>query len=330
MRELAQQDMQAVEDLINQVALKSSGIFLWVVIVVRALRNGLRNQDKIYDLYGRLDELPVDLDNLYRRMLNQMVQIYKRQASILLQIMYQSSQVPTHKPMTPLRLSFAVDDNSDSSIDARIGEIDLEEKVRRCGDIEEMVRSRCCGLLEIYRNGSPKCTVSVERRSSEGSVAFHERSNWGLAVMGPYLELLPSTQRDLALVLLLNDLRIVSNHDLQEIPVEDLASILLANYHYNSTRGGSNLFSELLSHLDPESFVKSEVHFLHKSVIDFFEKPEVWKELQIITAPGGFDPNVSLLNASLREIKAAPHEFETNLDQSNVWEILLRAFHEWL
>lgn len=332
MRELAQQDKPAVEDLINQVALKSSGVFLWVVIVVRALRNGLRNHDKIHDLYGRLDELPVDLDNLYRRMLNQMDPFYKRQASILLQIMYQSSQVPAHKPMTPLRLSFAVDDNPDSSIDARIGEIDLEEKVRRCRDIEEMVRSRCCGLLEIYRHGSPTFTISVERvssrGSSEGSVAFRERSNWVLAALAPYLELLHSTQRDLALVLLLNDLRSVSNHDLQRIPVEDLASILLANDHNISTRGGSNLFSELLSDLDPESFVKSEVHFLHKSVIDFLEKPEVWKELQTITAPGGFDPNVSLLNASLHEMKAAPHEFETNIDQSNVWEILLRAFHE--
>ncbi|KAF2805599.1 uncharacterized protein BDZ99DRAFT_524564 [Mytilinidion resinicola] len=152
--------------------------------------------------------------------------------------MYQSSQVPADNPMTALRLSFALEDNPDASINAEIAEISLEEQVQRRDEIEEKIRSRCCGLLEIYR---------------------------------PNLSHLETAKSD--------------------IP--------------QATR--SRKYPYVIN-----SFVNPEVHFLHKSVIDFLEKPAIWEELHDFTSSSGFDPNVSLISASLREIKSAPKE----LDQS--------------
>ncbi|KAF2805600.1 uncharacterized protein BDZ99DRAFT_524565 [Mytilinidion resinicola] len=64
MRELVRINRHAVNELIGQIVSKASGVFLWVVIVVKALRNGLYNHDGIEDLQVRLNELPSDLDKL--------------------------------------------------------------------------------------------------------------------------------------------------------------------------------------------------------------------------------------------------------------------------
>lgn len=112
-------EMAGVNGLIHEIVEMSSGVYMCVVLVVKILRSGFRNHDSIEDLRGRLGELPIELDGLYRKMLDQIDTFYKQQASMLLQIMYQSTKIPSANPMTALRLSFAFD-NPEANITRRV------------------------------------------------------------------------------------------------------------------------------------------------------------------------------------------------------------------
>lgn len=51
--------------LISGITTKASGVFLWVVLVVRSLLSGLASGDRISDLEAGLDSLPSDLESLF-------------------------------------------------------------------------------------------------------------------------------------------------------------------------------------------------------------------------------------------------------------------------
>jgi hypothetical protein len=52
-----------------------------------------------------------------------------------------------------------------------------------------------------------------------------------------------------------------------------------------------------------------DVHFLHLTVKEFLERPEIWKELLAHTAGTNFNPNVSLLRGSLFTLKTSCSDF---------------------
>ncbi|ETS75111.1 hypothetical protein PFICI_13595 [Pestalotiopsis fici W106-1] len=57
------------EELIRAIAKKSQGVFLWTFLVVRQLLNALRNEDPLRVLRKRVDEVPVQLEELYAKSL---------------------------------------------------------------------------------------------------------------------------------------------------------------------------------------------------------------------------------------------------------------------
>lgn len=123
---------QPVDRPLNEIGERSSGVFLWVALVVKRLRRGLRDGASLEDLLESLNHLPEELDDLYRQMLQGLSPFRKRQASMALQIVYEFN---THKyrwfgVLGLLTLSFALD-GLDSNIDAKIVEISPEEQLRR-------------------------------------------------------------------------------------------------------------------------------------------------------------------------------------------------------
>jgi hypothetical protein len=93
MKTLIKEDAEAVEFLKSEIVSRSSGVFLWTVLVVESLVSGLRNYDTMDELFLRLDELPRELEALYKHMLGTLVPFYREQASKLLQIAYASTLV---------------------------------------------------------------------------------------------------------------------------------------------------------------------------------------------------------------------------------------------
>jgi hypothetical protein len=105
---------------VSEITTKAAGVFLWVMLLVKSLLDGLRNYDTIDELRHRLEELPADLEDLYRHMLYRMSPAYRHQASRMLQLVIRSFQVQEKFPLNLVQLSFADGDNPRSAITAEI------------------------------------------------------------------------------------------------------------------------------------------------------------------------------------------------------------------
>lgn len=69
------------DELVSEVVSKSSGVFLWVSLVVRSLLAGFNNEDRVFDLQRRLHQMPDDLEDFYGFILASIEQTYKAQAA---------------------------------------------------------------------------------------------------------------------------------------------------------------------------------------------------------------------------------------------------------
>jgi hypothetical protein len=150
----------ATTNLVENITKKASGVFLWVMLVVKSLLQGLQNFDHIADLQRRVDMLPADLENLYRQMFQSMSPIYKEQASQLLQLVLRSAEVQTQGQLTLLQLSYAEEEDPDKAVRAPLRELSTVEKDLRCEAVEGRLRSRCCGLVEVQERAEGECYLS--------------------------------------------------------------------------------------------------------------------------------------------------------------------------
>lgn len=69
-RTLADDEPENAPTLIKEIVTKADGVFLWVVLVVKPLLEGLKNRDGVGDLRRRLALLPSSLEALYQQMMN--------------------------------------------------------------------------------------------------------------------------------------------------------------------------------------------------------------------------------------------------------------------
>lgn len=150
MKQLQAEGESTATQLVDEIAGKACGVFLWVTLVVRSLLHGLCNYDRVRDLRRRLDELPAGLEDLYHHMLRKMEPLYRQEGSQLFQIALQSTIVQPERRLTLLQLSFADEQDPKLAIRAIMGCISDEQELSRCREMEGRLRSRCCGLLEVH------------------------------------------------------------------------------------------------------------------------------------------------------------------------------------
>jgi hypothetical protein len=137
-------------ELVEEIISKAAGVFLWVVLSVRSLLEGLQNYDGIGYLRQRLRELPEDLQRHCQHMLHRMSPRYRAQAACILQMVLQSLTVQADRPLAALQLYFAIEYDLRRSIAAQVDPLAQEVKAGYEEIIEGHARSRCCGLVEIY------------------------------------------------------------------------------------------------------------------------------------------------------------------------------------
>lgn len=65
------------DDLIKDIGRRAKGVFLWVRLVVRSLRDGIMNEDPISLLQARLLAIPSDLEEFFELILGSVEEIYR-------------------------------------------------------------------------------------------------------------------------------------------------------------------------------------------------------------------------------------------------------------
>jgi len=141
--------------LIRDISTKSSGVFLWVYLVTRSLKDGLSNGDSISDLQRRVDGFPSDLEDYFMHILGRLEPFYLQQTKKFFRIALERPA-----PLLLTTYSFIDEDDPEFGQTASMTPFTREEITLRCEDTERRLKSRCKDLLEIYvENGSKRALM---------------------------------------------------------------------------------------------------------------------------------------------------------------------------
>ena len=146
-QKLCQREPSRAPELLSEISAKASGVFLWVFLVVRSLKDGLTNGDRIVDLQRRVDRLPGDLEEYFLQILNSVNDFYMHQASGFFLYALESEE-----PFTLQTFSLLQEEEADFGANAPVKPISIEYAQEVCDETERRLSSRCKGLLEVYGN----------------------------------------------------------------------------------------------------------------------------------------------------------------------------------
>jgi hypothetical protein len=255
--ELNESKPDVATHLINEIANKSNGVFLWVRIVVRALYEGLLDGDHESQLRERLDGLPAELENLFKNILDNLRPGHKKEASLLFQIVRAA-----RSPLDLLSLSFADNDDPEFAINLKHGVLNENDCLYQCSKMRRRLNSRCRGLLEL-----------VDPAHSATRAGSSLSQSW-----------VPDEFVDLE--------KLQDPQDLQR-------------------------YINMLS--------RSRVQYMHRTVKDYVEKPDVWATLLDAT-PDNFNPHAALCHASLVQLKTQdPMDLNREKLWSKIYQVLYYA-----
>ncbi|RAH64897.1 uncharacterized protein BO66DRAFT_443542 [Aspergillus aculeatinus CBS 121060] len=140
--------------LILAMTEKAAGVFLWVRLVVRDLLEALQDGDNMAALSRKLNGIPADLDEYFRRMIDSIPPLHRREASKMIQIaLHEETAFTALHPLRMLDLLFIdepVLDFADTS-PSNYPILDLADREGLAFMLDSTYRrinSRCMGLLE--------------------------------------------------------------------------------------------------------------------------------------------------------------------------------------
>jgi hypothetical protein len=156
----------AFTKLIDELTSKAAGVFLWLYLATKSIMDGASQGDNEEELLSRLQQIPGELEDLYAEMwkrLNHNMPIYQQTAAGLFQY-----------ALNPRSFSFLVERYENLALDAifistplvfqiacarsfalqeaillKLENIDDMDFLKVCEKVENDIRIRCAGLLEI-------------------------------------------------------------------------------------------------------------------------------------------------------------------------------------
>jgi hypothetical protein len=131
---------------------KANSVFLWVVLVCRTQIDGFTAYDNAEKLQARVDELPLELEDLFRHKFQRIPPRFLHQTAKLLHICNSGRLLQISDRISTLALAWAYQEELDMTGLDTFKRHSPEENGRKCAMLEGSLRSRCMGLLEVYTN----------------------------------------------------------------------------------------------------------------------------------------------------------------------------------
>ncbi|KAJ4329440.1 hypothetical protein N0V84_000074 [Fusarium piperis] len=146
-RMLSDTDRSLISSLKGDIVENSSGVFLWVYLVVRSLLEGLNNGDSIDELRERILELPTDLEDLYLHMWVRIPKRYQPQVSRLLQMLSFGTSEGGRTSLLGLALAEGLDEEAVFTLP--VAPLKKAEAHRLMEAMKTRIAGRCLGLIEV-------------------------------------------------------------------------------------------------------------------------------------------------------------------------------------
>lgn len=143
------EEQEKYNEIIEETVSKSKGVFLWVVLVVRSLYEGLTNVDSIHILQQRLHSFPSDLEDFFRHMLDSVDNVYQHDMARTFQVALQATD-----SLPLIAYSYADETALEYVLDLPVGPISTNELNSRLDKMRRRINSRTKGLLEICGNST--------------------------------------------------------------------------------------------------------------------------------------------------------------------------------
>ncbi|KAF9870196.1 hypothetical protein CkaCkLH20_12282 [Colletotrichum karsti] len=158
MRKLLERSPDQAKEIISDLVDRSSGVFLWVVLACRALLWGFSDFDRPHELRQRISELPPELEEMFKMMMEKVDPRHRQQAARLLRICYTSHRETPRREISEgpwtssdvFALSLALVSDYDLE-PVRVAPLTLAERRDLCESMEGRLRSRTAGLLELTK-----------------------------------------------------------------------------------------------------------------------------------------------------------------------------------
>ncbi|KXJ87983.1 hypothetical protein Micbo1qcDRAFT_167093, partial [Microdochium bolleyi] len=139
--------------VMNHIACQAQGVFLWVELVTRSIKQGVTNHDTWELLWTRVKEVPSDLEALYESMLQRRGsggKLYRESAAVFFKLLLANGHSPALDSLLAITLYQQHDlratlFESDSPSALR-GNQELHEAMF---SVREQMRAQCGGLLEL-------------------------------------------------------------------------------------------------------------------------------------------------------------------------------------
>ena len=136
------------QEIIYEIVDRAQGVFLWVVLVVRSLRDGFVNRDSIATLKKRLRSLPTDLEPFFKHILNSVDKIYQQQLAQTFQV-----ALDADRPLPLILYSFIHEEDVDLVAQMPYMTMPFSEIHRRCEEMICRLNALTKGLLEASFSG---------------------------------------------------------------------------------------------------------------------------------------------------------------------------------
>ncbi|KAJ1332081.1 ankyrin repeat domain-containing protein 50 [Microdochium nivale] len=141
------------EAVISHLVRHAEGVFLWLQLVIRSLRTGITNEDSWELLWKRIYDLPVDLESLYKKLVQKLERenkSYREFAATVFALLLLDEQYCGPSLEMSEASSIALYLNKDLRRRLIEEEVDnLKEEFRSCVTrVCKQVRARCAGLVE--------------------------------------------------------------------------------------------------------------------------------------------------------------------------------------
>jgi GTPase SAR1 family protein len=147
------------QELIQEIITAANGVFLWVVLVVRSLQDGLLEADSITRLQQRLRKLPTNLEELFERIIFRDVkETYRSEASHMFLVALKA------KENLPLMAYWFLGED----LPAQRLPLRMQQTIKRHKDANKRLIASCKGLLE------PRFRSTTEERDSLPSAILFE------------------------------------------------------------------------------------------------------------------------------------------------------------
>ncbi|KAI1822205.1 hypothetical protein F4861DRAFT_515614 [Xylaria intraflava] len=342
---------QAVYDneLIDYIAEKSHGVFLWVSLVTDKLRNGLTNDDDLSDLSSRLAKFPSDLENFFDHILQTVEPFYHEKMAGTLRLAKAAKE--------PLSVRFydfhdAEYRDEDYFLHVKHGQLSREREAAVQDRVERRLNAYCKGLLEVHggrveflhRTVADYLSIPdvLERLSVQSPKWFHPELSLAkvnlaciktLPLGAPYRRHPGCYERDPLDEHLRAVLALASLHDADKGEVKDKFRLLLYDVEsslstessrksvpHNSPDVSSSLyFRERLLQSRLPNYLR-EILSTHKSYLDSFD----WPPLAVImeeSCPSGHVETIRLL---LEQGQSPNQDFEVP-----IWGDITRTKTPW-